>query len=138
MGDTQSSSADANDFSPTPPALRSAFAPEMSGPQSRASEGSGRDDGGKDVFDAGVRVDLSGAFSCCQRLVTRRQVRDSVLAGMSGAGSMLDSSIDASSSSSAVQGGGAERCEPPPFRRSLSSEFFAGNGAAKVGLCCCC
>ena len=59
MGDTQSSSADANNFSPSHPALRSAFASEISEPQSRAFEGSGRDDGGKDVFDAGVSVGLN-------------------------------------------------------------------------------
>jgi hypothetical protein len=60
------------------------------------------------------------------------QVRDSVLAGVSGAGIMVDSSIDASTAASAAAATGASASEQPILRRSLSSEYFAGKGASRV------
>jgi hypothetical protein len=61
------------------------------------------------------------------------QVRDSVLAAVSGAGAMIDSSIDASAFPAAATGASAaDGSEKTLLRRSLSSEFFAGKGAMQV------
>ena len=60
-----------------------------------------------------------------------------MLAGVSGAGIMVDSSVElsamvpASSAAAAATG----TLEQPLLRRSLSSEYFAGRGAVKVACC---
>ena len=60
-----------------------------------------------------------------------------MLAGVSGAGIMVDSSVELSAtapaSSSAAAAAGT--LEQPLLRRSLSSEYFAGKGAVKVACC---
>jgi hypothetical protein len=58
-----------------------------------------------------------------------KQVRDSMLAGVSGAGAMVDSSIDMTAAVAAAS-------EHSQLRRSLSSEYFAGKLPSEVGRCC--
>jgi hypothetical protein len=60
---------------------------------------------------------------------TSNQVRDSMLAGVSGAGAMVDSSIDITAAVAAAS-------EHSQLRRSLSSEYFAGKLPSQVGRCC--
>jgi hypothetical protein len=60
---------------------------------------------------------------------TSNQVRDSMLAGVSGAGAMVDSSIDITAAVAAAS-------EHSQLRRSLSSEYFAGKLPSQVWRCC--
>jgi len=94
------------------------------------------------VFDAGVGVGFQCiVFLAASGLSVVARFGHSALAGISGAGSMLDSSIERvvvilPRSEEAAQ----NVCEPPPPFASLVCRlsFSLEKAQLKVGSCCCC